>query len=42
MNQKRFRRLYREEKLLVRRRSIRKRSMGVRAPLDLPSGPNER
>jgi len=42
MNHKRFRRLYREEKLQVRRRSIRKRATGVRAPLDLPSGPNER
>jgi len=42
MNHKRFRRLYREEKLQVRRRSIRKRALGVRAPLDLPSGPNER
>jgi len=42
MNHKRFRRLYREEKLQVRRRSIRKRAIGVRAPLDLPSGPNER
>jgi putative transposase len=42
MNHKRFRRLYREEKLQVRRRSVRRRAMGVRAPLDLPSGPNER
>jgi putative transposase len=42
MNHKRFRRLYREEKLQVRRRSIRKRVRGVRAPLALPSGPNER
>jgi putative transposase len=42
MNHKRFRRLYREEKLQVRRRSGRKRALGVRAPLQLPSGPNER
>jgi putative transposase len=42
MNHKRFRRLYREEKLQVRRRSGRKRALGVRAPLALPSGPNER
>jgi putative transposase len=42
MNQKRFRRLYREEKLQVRRRGGRKRALGVRAPLALPSGPNER
>jgi len=39
MNHKRFRRLYREEKLQVRRRSGRKRALGVRAPLQLPSGP---
>jgi len=37
MNQKRFHRLYR-----VRRRSGRKRALGVRAPLALPCGPNER
>ena len=42
MNHKRFRRLYREEKLQVRRRAKRKRALGVRAPLQLPSGPNER
>jgi len=42
MNHKRFRRLYREEKLHVRRRVGRKRALGVRAPLHLPSGPNER
>ena len=42
MNHKRFRRLYREERLQVRRRGGRKRASGVRAPLALPSGPNER
>jgi putative transposase len=42
MNHKRFRRLYREEKLQVRRRGGRKRALGVRAPLKLPSGPNAR
>ena len=42
MNQKRFRRLYREEKLQVRRRGGRKRALGVRAPIALPNGPNER
>jgi len=42
MNHKRFRRLYREEKLQVRRRSGRKRALGVRAPLQLPNAPNER
>ena len=39
MNHKRFRRLYREE---MRRRSGRKRALGVRAPIELPGGPNER
>lgn len=42
MNHKRFRRLYREEKLQVRRRGGRKRALGVRAPIELPGGPNER
>ena len=42
MNQKRFRRLYREEGLQVRKRGGRKRALGGRAPLALPSGPNER
>ena len=42
MNQKRFRRLYREEGLQVRKRGGRKRALGMRAPLALPSRPNER
>ena len=42
MNHKRFRRLYREEKLQVRQRGARKRALGVRAPLALPNRPNER
>jgi putative transposase len=42
MNQKRFRRLYAQEKLQVRKRGGRKRALGMRAPIDLPSGPNER
>lgn len=42
MNQKRFRRLYREEGLQVRKRGGRRRSLGMRAPLELPSRPNER
>jgi putative transposase len=42
MNQKRFRRLYREEKLQVRKRGGRKRALGMRAPIALPGGPNER
>jgi putative transposase len=42
MNHKRFRRLYREEKLQVQRRHGRRRAIGVRAPLRLPHGPNQR
>ncbi len=42
MNQKKLRRLYREEKLQVRRRGGRKRALGTRAPLALPDGPNQR
>lgn len=42
MNQKRFRRLYREEGLAVRKRGGRKRTLGKRAPLTRPSRPNER
>jgi putative transposase len=41
-NQKRFRRLYREEKLQVRKRGGRKRALRLRAPIALPHGPNER
>ncbi len=42
MNQKRFPRLYREEKLQVRKRGGGKRALGMRAPIALPGGPNER
>ena len=42
MNQKRFRRLYREEKLQVRRRSGRKRTLGVRAPRSCTADDTER
>jgi len=42
MNHKRFRRLYREEQLQVRRRRGRKRALGIRAPLTIPQGPNQR
>lgn len=41
MNQKRFRRIYREEGLQVRRRGGRKRALGTRVPLTVPSKPNE-
>lgn len=42
MNLKKLRRLYREEKLTVRKRGGRKRSLGTRRPLALPSRSNER
>jgi putative transposase len=42
VNHKRLFRLYREERLTVRRRGGRKRALGTRAPLTLPQGPNQR
>ena len=42
VNKKRVRRLYREEKLTVRRRGGRKRAMGTRRPLEMPLAPNQR
>jgi putative transposase len=42
VNRKRVYRLYREERLMVRRRGGRKRALGVRAPIALPSGANQR
>lgn len=42
MNLKKLRRLYREEELTVRKRGGRKRALGTRRPLALPSRPNER
>jgi putative transposase len=42
MNHKKLRRLYREERLQVRRRGGRKRARGTRAPMTLPQGPNQR
>jgi putative transposase len=42
VNHKRFRRLYREERLQVRRRGGRKRALGTRAPMTIPEGPNQR
>ena len=42
MNQKKLRRLYREEKLQVRKRGGRKRALGTRRPMVLPSCANER
>ena len=42
MNQKKLRRLYREEGLQVRRRGGRKRALGTRKPMLLPARTNER
>ena len=42
MNHKRLFRLYREERLAVRRRGGRKRALGTRAPMVVPQSPNER
>lgn len=42
MNHKKLRRLYREERLQVRRRGCRKRALGTRAPMAIPQGPNQR
>ena len=42
VNQKKLRRLYREEKLQVRNRGGRKRALGTRRPMLVPERPNER
>jgi putative transposase len=42
MNHKKLRRLYREERLQVRRRGGRKRALGTRAPMVLPQAANQR
>lgn len=42
VNRKRVQRLYREEKLTVRRRGGRKRALGTRAPIALPTTANQR
>ena len=42
VNRKKLRRLYREERLQVRRRGGRKRALGTRAPITMPLGPNQR
>jgi putative transposase len=42
LNWKKLYRLYREERLTVRRRGGRKRALGTRAPLALPQGRNQR
>jgi len=42
MNHKRLYRLYREEKLMVRRRGRRKRALGTRTPMLVPHATNQR
>jgi putative transposase len=42
MNHKKLRRLYREERLRVRRRGGRKRALGARSSMALPQGSNPR
>ncbi|MFC0200968.1 IS3 family transposase, partial [Paracoccus rhizosphaerae] len=42
VNHKRLFRIYREERLHVRRRGGRKRAIGTRAPMALPLMPNQR
>lgn len=42
LNHKKLRRLYRDERLQVRRRGGRKRALGTRAPMVLPDEPNQR
>jgi putative transposase len=41
-NHKKLYRLYKEERLAVRRRGGRKRALGTRAPIAIPQGPNMR
>ena len=42
MNRKRVQRIYREERLTVRRRGGRKRAMGTRRPIETPLAANQR
>jgi len=42
VNHKRLLRIYREERLMVRRRGGRKRALGTRAPMPVPRLPNDR
>jgi len=42
VNHKKLRRLYREERLQVRKRGGRKRALGTRAPMTVPQGRNQR
>ena len=42
VNHKKLVRLYRKERLTVRRRGGRKGALGTRAPMTIPQGPNQR
>lgn len=42
VNWKRLYRIYREERLTVRKRGGRKRALGTRSPMAIPQGPNQR
>ena len=42
LNRKKLYRLYKEERLMVRKRGGRKRALGTRAPMALPQGINQR
>ena len=42
VNHKKLFRIYREEKLVVRKRGGRKRALGTRAPMVIPQGANQR
>ncbi len=42
VNRKRVQRIYREEKLTVRRRGGRKRAMGTRRPIEVPLQADQR
>ena len=42
VNKKRVQRIYREEKLMVRRRGGRKRALGIRRPIEAATAPNQR
>ena len=42
LNHRKLFRLYREERLTVKKRGGRKRALGTRAPMALPQGPNQR
>ena len=42
VNWKKLYRIYREERLIVRKRGGRKRALGTRAPMAIPQGPNQR